>query len=1057
MGDSPSIAGSICPGCRRENPGEFAFCPQCGAALRARQAAAPDRRQLSVMFCDVVGSTRISSNLDAEDLRDVLRSYQERCDRVIAAFGGYVAQYLGDGLLVYFGYPQAHEDDAQRAVRAGLGVIHTIAEMPAIHGERLEVRIAIHTGPVVMGEVGSRDRSELLALGDTVNLAARLEGVAAPGTLVVSAATWRLVSELFRGEDLGPQTLRGIARQVWAHRVLGEVGGAHPENLSRACTPLIGRDQELAILLDCWQRVRESQPQIVQVSGEPGLGKSRLVSALLDEVVKAGGRWHLAHCAERRSNDALAPVLDLLCQELGVESEQPGDLLAALEQRLASLGLGADAVLPLLEPLLGQVGAEPVAPPANPDAVRQRALGALLEVWLGGAKAQPLVLVLEDLQWADPTTLEFLGDLSERLNGSLLLLVTHRPEFQNAWPRHPHVTPIVLAKLTRAQTVEMIRAVAGERVLAERLVERLAERTDGVPLFCEEITKAMLESEQDAGRDEPAADAAIPSTLRASLTARLDRLGEAKQLAQLASVVGREFQLELLDAVADAELDVAGALRALIEAELVCESSGGVYFFKHALIQEAAYDSLLRRRRRELHGRVAEALAERLPELAQEQPERLAHHRAESGDIAGALDGWTRAAQRVAHGGALSEALGYLEHALRRVLELPEGRDRDRREVALLLGKAPLLVTREGFVSREFRPTLLRAEALARALGDERMLLGAQLFQSVHHQAHGEYAKALEMGERVLALAEQVGSRFGRARAHVVLQAANLNLGAFAATRRHVAQALELSTGATPRDPGPHAADIVVISHCHGALAEHVLGRPDRALEACRQALAAAHALQVPHPNSVASAHLYEAWVRYQRREPRQALAAAEAGIEAVREQAEYWTALQCRLIGLCARGELAGEAEAVHELRRAIAEYEASGMRVMTTVFLGSLARGLAAQGALSDALETIDTAVRHAEELHEGYCAPDLQRTRGDVLRARDREEAERCYRRALAQAREQGARAWQLRAAVALVRLCGTGELAALRSLCGDFAEGADTPDLREARALLEAGPV
>jgi tetratricopeptide (TPR) repeat protein len=327
----------------------------------------------------------------------------------------------------------------------------------------------------------------------------------------------------------------------------------------------------------------------------------------------------------------------------------------------------------------------------------------------------------------------------------------------------------------------------------------------------------------------------------------------------------------------------------------------------------------------------------------------------------------------------------------------------------------------------------------------------------VHHQAHGEYARALELGERVLGLAQQASWRFGQARAHVVLQAANLNLGAFAATRLHVAQALEQCRGRPPRDPGPHGADIVVLSHCHGALAEHVLGRPDRALEACRQALVVALETETPHPNSVASAHLYEAWVRYQRREPREALAAAEAGIAAVAEQAEYWTALQCRLIGLCARGELLGEGAAVHELRQAIAEYEASGMRVMTTVFLGSLARGLAAQGALCDALETIDTALRHAEELQEGYCEPDLHRTRGDVLRARDPGEAEACYRRALAQAREQGARAWQLRAAVGLVRLRGTAELPALRALCRDFSEGADTPDLREARSLCEAAPV
>jgi class 3 adenylate cyclase len=574
------------------------------------------RRQLTVLFCDLVDSTTLSSQFDPEDYREVVRAYQEASAAVIQRFDGYIAQYLGDGLLVYFGYPQAHEDDAQRAVRTGLGLVEAMgalnARLESRQSVRLAVRLGIHTGLVVVGEMGGGTRQEQLALGETPNVAARLQGLAAPDTVLVSAATYRLIAGFFVCQNLGVHTLRGVSEPVPVYQILGESAAQSRLEIagSSGLTPLVGREAEVTLLLERWAQSAAGQGQVVLLSGEAGIGKSRLVEVLRQHVVSAGAQRLVFHCSPYHTSSALYPVIEQVQRVLQWHRDDaPETQLDALEQVLQTHGFPLPEVVPLLAALLSVPLLDRYPPLAlTPQRQRQQTLETLAAWFLAAAERQPVLAVWEDLHWADPSTLELLGLLLDQTPTThMLTLLTCRPEFHQPWATRSYVTQLTLGRLGRPQVEEMVTRLTGGKPLPAEVVEQIVAKTDGVPLFVEELVKMLLESglvQEEAARyvlTGPLPPLAIPTTLQDSLMARLDRLGSARDLAQLAAVLGREFAYEVLRAVVSLdETALQQALGRLVDAEVLYQRGlppRASYIFKHSLIQEAAYQSLLRRTR----------------------------------------------------------------------------------------------------------------------------------------------------------------------------------------------------------------------------------------------------------------------------------------------------------------------------------------------------------------------------------------------------------------------------------------------------------------------------
>jgi class 3 adenylate cyclase len=610
------------------------------------RAPEAERRHLTVLFCDLVDSTALASQLDPEELREVVRAYQQAGAEVIGRFEGHIAQYLGDGLLVYFGYPQAHEDDAPRAVRTGLGIVEAMGRLNARlqrdKGVSLAVRLGIHTGLVVVGEMGGGVRHVQLALGETPNLAARLQGLAEPDTVVISGATYRLVQGLFVCQALGVQTLKGVPQPVAVYRVLGEseahgrLEAAGPSGL----TPLVGREQEVGLLVERWQQAKEGLGQVVLLSGEAGIGKSRLVQVVKERVAgEPHPRWE-CRCSPYHQNSALYPVIDLMQRMLQLQREDsPEARLDKLESALAPYDVSLAEVVPLFASLLSIPLPDDRYPPLalTPQRQKQKTQEAVLAVLLALATRQPVLFIVEDLHWVDPSTLELLSFIIDQVpTARILTLFVFRPEFRPPWAPRSHLTQLTLSRLPRHQTEVMVERVAGGKALPGEVVQQVVAKTDGVPLFVEELTKTMLESgllrEGEDGYElmGPLPPLAIPATLHDSLMARLDRLATVKEVAQLGATLGRAFPYDLLRAVSPLdEATLQHALAQLVEAELLYQRGlppQATYLFKHALIQDAAYQSLLKSRRQRHHQHIAQVLEARFPELCETQPELLAHH-----------------------------------------------------------------------------------------------------------------------------------------------------------------------------------------------------------------------------------------------------------------------------------------------------------------------------------------------------------------------------------------------------------------------------------------------
>ena len=753
---------------------QASHAPRAAAAPAVLSPADAERRQLTVLFCDLVDSTRLANQLDPEDWREVVRAYQQTCAEVIEHFEGHIAQYLGDGLLVYFGYPQAHEDDAQRAVRTGLDMVQALVtlnrRLQQEKGVRLAVRVGIHTGLVVVGEVGGGNRQEQLALGETPNLAARLQGLAAPDTVVVSPATFRLVRGYFTAQELGAHRLKGVTVPVQVYQMLGESAAQSRLDIAgpSGLTPLVGRESEVLLLLERWAHSQDGRGQVVLLSGEAGIGKSRLVEVLHERVISQGATRLVFRCSPYHQQSALYPVIEHMQRFLHWNhDEAPEAKLEALERALRTSRLPLEEVTPLFAALLS-LPHPAHYPPLNltPQRQRQKTHDALVAWLLEAAEQQPVLAVWEDLHWADPSTLELLGLVLDQVpTARMLTLLTCRPEFLPPWASRSHLTQVTLTRLGRPQVGAMITSLTGGKALPAAVVEHVVAKTDGVPLFVEELVKMIVESglvREEGDHYEltgPLPPLAIPSTLHDSLMARLDRLTTVKAVAQLGATLGRTFAYELLQAVSPLdEATLQHGLRQLVEAELVYQRGvppQAAYMFKHALIQEAAYQSLLRSTRQQYHQRIAQALEARFPTLVETQPELVAQHYTIAGLTDQAIPYWQRAGQHASERSAHLEAVSHFTTGIELLQTLPETPEHTQHALTLHLALGAALQVAKGQAAPEVEHTYSRARALCQQVGETPelvpVLFGLWRFYLVRSQLH----TAQELGETLLRLAQQ--------------------------------------------------------------------------------------------------------------------------------------------------------------------------------------------------------------------------------------------------------------------------------------------------------------
>ncbi len=951
-----------CTACGQDVPARFRFCGHCGAAQLPQSGGAStapeaERRQLTVLFCDLVGSTVLAEQLDPEELRDVMRLYNTLCAGIVARLGGVVAEVAGDGLIIFFGYPRAFEDAAERAVLAGLRLVDAVSRLQM--AVPLRVRIGIATGLMVVGDLietgGIRQRE---IVGSPANLAARLQKLAAPGSVAISHATRTLIGGAFTCKDLGLHVLAGIDAAVRAFAVVAE-SGATDRFEARAASPLpplVDREAERALLAERWRSTKAGAGQVVLLSGEPGIGKSRLVRDLLDRLTGEAYLCRRVTGSLLHRHTPLHPIAQLLRQAAGIERS---DGLAARRRKL-------EVMLP---PLVNARSIESVrlvagflGSPSDPEAThdarppghrKDRLLGALLDIVEARTHQGPMLMVFEDFHWIDATTHELVAKLVDRISAwPVLIVVTTRADLDLAWTALPHVTSLRLQPMAPAAAGQVMAGVLRHRTLPADVASTILARADGIPLFVEELTKAVLEARDTAVGQPPPTPGAVPETLQATLLARLDRHADSRSVAQTAAVIGREFPYELLAMISPlSAAALHAALDDLLASELIVQEGRpprASFTFKHALLQEAAYESQLKRRRRAIHAQIAEALAKHFPETP---PEVIGHHQAEAGAADDAVRSYGRAAELARGRSANVEAAAHFARALQLLETLPPGAARDRRELDLQIGHGAQLIAVQGNAANEVGIAYRRALALCQTVGEAgprfRVLRGLQTF----HMVRGQLANARPLGERLLDEATRAEDVDLLLQAHRPHGLCLLYMGEFAAARHHLSRAVALY------DPARHAehrflygSDPGVLAHCNLAWAEWFLDQPQRARELSDKALALA-ALPAPHPHSQAFALSLAASLAQFEGAAGRALGLADEVIDlAQRHHFSYW-----RSWGLVVRGwarATLGEADTgLGECRAGLAAYEATGAGLMCPYFLGLEAEALGATGRPQDA----------------------------------------------------------------------------------------------------------
>jgi class 3 adenylate cyclase/tetratricopeptide (TPR) repeat protein len=1009
-----------------------------------------ERRQLTVMFVDLVASTTLATALDAEDMHELLQAYRREVRRVVEAAGGHAAGFPGDGVVVCFGWPEALEDAAERAVRAGLEVLVAIGRISAPDGRPLAARVGIATGVVVVD--GSKGDADSLT-GGTPNLAARLQSAAEPGGLVIAAGTRELVGDLFVIEDLGPREIKGLPAPVPVYRVTGERPTVSRFEARRAygITPMVGRDSELALLVERWNRVLDGEGQAVLLTGEPGIGKSRIAAALIERAMTADGTAPVLlryQTSPQQGDSPLWPVGRQLAAAAGLdEAATDTERLARLESHLRRGVDEPGEALPLLAGLLQIPGVDEL-PAMSASRRRERLLEVLVDQLVGLARRSPVLVLYEDLHWIDPTSLALL----ERIIGQIddlpvLLLMTSRPDGEPHLASHAHLTRMTLNRLNRNAAAAIVARRAGAAALQPEVVTAILARGDGVPLYIEEMTAAIIET--------GAAADTVPTTLQDSLMARLDRLGDAKEVAQIAAVIGREFELELLQAVAGAGAALRDAVDRLVAAELVFRR-GPRLSFKHALVQDVAYQSLLRGRRAELHGRIAEALLGRFPTRIADEPQTVAHHLEHAGRRAAAIDYYGRAAELANNKGANKEARRYMERALGLIEGLPEGAERVRREIQALTRIGRIGVALEGHGSAAAAEAFGRGLALCREAGLDAAELPLLVGLIVQLSTSGATTKALALAPRLMDLVQRNDDPVFRVEAGYALGITYAWRGELTAADRHFQTIRQhYAPDQHERHLAIYGQDPGVVGLCRGGMNRWYMGLVDQAARDMEAAVELARRLG--HPFSINYALTWRAMHALETEAAAVARRAVDANLDYAAEQAFMtWLSMgqSSRARWTLAHGR---PDEAVAECERAVA--------MLRTVGGGQVPLALALHGAALCrfgepvlGLARLDEALRLNDAITARWAEVEILRLRARCGLAAGTGDAEAVLRRAVATARRQGALMLELQATADLARLLDTaaGRRQGHDLLAGclaRFTEGHGTRPLLEARRLLE----
>lgn len=1065
-----------------------AVTAETGIVSGAHSLAWPqaERRQLTVMFCDLVDSTPLAETLDPEDLRLVIQAYRNACVGVVQQFDGFVARYMGDGLLIYFGYPHAHENDAERSVRTGLGIVDAVSRLAPRPNLSLSVRVGIATGPVIVGDlIGEGASEESTVLGQTPNLAARLQGFAKPNTVVMGASTQHLVEGLFDCDDLGPQQLKGISEPVQIFRVKGESGARSrfDATVDRGMSRLVGREEELSLLLKRWELAKEEEGQVVLLSGEPGVGKSRIVRGLRRRLADEPHSRILYYCSPFYQNSALYPVIDQM--ERGLRFQKGDDSTAKLdklETELTNLGLAVADHAPYLASLLTLPTQERYPElTLDPEQLKTKTIETVLSMVGAVAQREPVLMIVEDLHWADPSTLELLGLLIDCLRTSRVMLIgAFRPEFEVPWSGHAHVTGLALNKLSRKDNMALVAHLTGGKTLPDDVLNQILAKSDGIPLFVEELTKTVLDADflEDVGdrfvTAGPLRPLAIPSSLEDSLMARLDNQAPIKEVAQLAAMLGRSFSHELLAAVWPRDqATLEDGLSNLVAADLMYQRGlppEASYEFKHALVQDAAYQLLLKSTRQQYHGRIAEALEQLFPDMEKRRPEIFAHHWTEAHQPRKAVDYWLKAGRRATERYANLEAIAHFQKGIEVVGELPEGPERDRQELGLQFALGPCLIAHDGPASSAAVATFGRARELCDNIGDPPEYLQVMFWLATAGVVRGELPQVKDATKTLIRIAEARCDRAALLNARRGHAMSLLFMGEVVEARAMAERAVDAFNASAESDRLAALAagqDAGVAGLALMSWALWLLGHVHAAVEKINEAVRRADMIE--HPHSQAYVCYYASVLHALRGEPMIAQGFAERCLSLSEEHDfGHWRDLSRAMRGICLAVE-DPSAELFSEVKEALQAYCDAGYQLGVTVLDALLARALLRAGKAQEALAVIEKGLSTAEQNSERMFVSELYRQKARALRLRAAPDvacsAQSLLEQALQTAGSQGVRSLELGAARDLAELWteqgrrdeALSLLARIDALPG-FTEGVARHDvnaheLNETKAMLD----
>jgi class 3 adenylate cyclase/predicted ATPase len=1029
-------------------------------------------RQITVLFCDLVGSTELSEKLDPEDLRALIDAYRKVCGAAVTRYDGQVANYAGDGLMAFFGWPRAHEDDAVRAVHAALAVLSAITNIPG--PVTLSSRAGICSGRVVVGETGGPG-GWMEAVGETPNIAARLQTLAAPNTLLVSESTQRLASVAFDFEDLGLRELKGVTKPLRVYSVISakhrttRFEAAHASSL----TPLVGRSTELNLLLDRWQKIKEADGQVVLLSGIPGVGKSRLIHELKSNIQSEPHFLLNYQCSPYHSQSAFFPVIEQaeLATQLTV-ADSDADKFSKVKAYLSGLTDDPAESASLIARLLSiSIEDQSSLSTLTPQQIKNRTVDKLLEMILSQSAKRPTLCIFEDVHWIDPSTLELLELAISRIDRArILLVVSYRPEFRHTWSTRANVTLHSLTRLSRSEVTKMIKELLREGSLSQQVLDQIVEKADGVPLFIEELTTSIVstpkqnrQQNNDSAEPTPFGAAKVPETLHDALMERVDRVAHGRRLAQIAAVIGREFSYDLLCATSRTdETDLRSALWQLEEADVIYRTgvSPSVRFaFKHVLLRDVVYNSLLRGKRQEIHSDIAAVLETHFHEAVENRPEILAYHYSQAGNNELAIRCWRESGRRALANSANVEAISHFRNALQFLKALPETPQRNKEEIEIQLALGIPLIAVQGYPAAETREAFARARTLCLKLDSPPEYFQALFGLWGNSWMGGKNDEALAMADEFLSRSRERSDNILLMVAHRVMGSTLLTIGEFQTSRRHFEESIALSKSGGKQSVyvrymvEPQVASLLLLSWNLW-----FLGYPDQSLARVSEALALAQDLAQPY--SIAFAHYMTSVVHLLRGDPSRALESAERSLEMSREQRFSLYVLLSTISRGHALGELGRLQEALTEIQKGIAEGRRTGVGFMLPMMYSWLADAHTRSGDDEAAASIVDQTLREISDATGRSWEAELHRQRAETLLALNPSkvaEAELYFKKAIEVARRQNSKSMELRAATSLAKLWRQHErIDEARELIEPiycwFKEGAATADLQLARDFL-----